>query len=338
MSSQQVLKEYAARIGFPESGTMERIFEILYDGEQDVAVIGALPASIPEIAKKTGLREVEIKGILDRLFLRGAVGHPMRRPDIYKLFPAMIELRDSTALWPAAPQELFELWDRIIFEEVVPLVGFLKDAKPPAALRVVPIEEAVESRSTVLDIDSARKLVRDAELISLQNCACRVHARRMGRGQDCPLPSTEVCMQTNGFGESVLRRGVGRQITVAEALKILGDAEDAGLNHMTRNSTAKDTFLCNCCACCCTGFSFLKNLKYDEVFAPSRFRVRHDREACTLCGICVDRCQFGAITMTDDAVITDASRCYGCGNCVITCSSGARVLEEVRPREFIRVK
>ena len=53
------------------------------------------------------------------------------------------------------------------------------------------------------------------------------------------------------------------------------------------------------------------------------------------CGTCVDRCQFEAIEVDDIAHI-DLDCCFGCGNCVLTCPSDALVLEEVRPREYIR--
>ena len=336
MTRQEILKEYKTKLGFPESITMDKIFDILFDGEHDAEVIGALPGTVPEIAEKTGLDEGEVKSIAERLYKRGAAAHPMNRPEVYKLFPVMIELRDASVISQDVPQELFELWETIVFTETKPLVELMKGAGLPAGLRVVPIEEAVESKDIVLDIDSARKLIRDAEVISVQPCACRTHARRMGRGQDCPAPSTNACMQINGFARSVLARGVGRQLTTEEALKLLDATEKAGLIHMTRNSTAKDAFLCNCCGCCCAGFHFLKNFKFAGVFAPSRFRVRHDEAACTQCGICVKRCQFGAISMADDGTVkTDTSMCYGCGNCVFTCPSDARVLEEIRPREFV---
>ncbi len=50
---------------------------------------------------------------------------------------------------------------------------------------------------------------------------------------------------------------------------------------------------------------------------------------------CVCRCQFEAIDVDDIARI-DLDSCFGRGNCVPTCPSDALVLEEVRPREFIR--
>ncbi len=71
-------------------------------------------------------------------------------------------------------------------------------------------------------------------------------------------------------------------------------------------------------------------------FAPSRFRVKLDEEECTGCETCIDRCQFKAIEVDDIARI-NMDKCFGCGNCVQTCPSEALILEEIRPKEFIRV-
>ena len=106
---------------------------------------------------------------------------------------------------------------------------------------------------------------------------------------------------------------------------------------MVRNNIKKDMFMCNCCACCCTGFHFFKNLNYAGTFAPSRFKAHLNEEACTGCGLCADRCQFDAIEIDDTAEITE-TKCYGCGNCVIACPEGALTLVETFPPEHIRTK
>ncbi len=333
----KVLEDYAAKLGFPGSETLSRIFTILYDGKDDLRILEALPGTAAEIAGKTGLSEERVREAADRLVRRGSLAHPMKRPDLYRLFPAMIEMRDSTVLWPDAPQELFELWEKLVLEEMPQLVPMLKQLKIPPMIRVVPIERSVESRNTVLDVDSARKIFRDAELITALPCACRVQAKKNNRSPDCPAPETSVCMQTNGFAEVVVSRGLGERLTNEEALKRIEEAEEAGLVHMVRNNVQKDMFMCNCCSCCCTGLYMVNQTGYLDALAPSRFRVKLDADACSGCGVCEDRCQFHAITVNGTALV-DAAKCYGCGNCVITCPEEALTLEEVRPIEHIRVK
>ncbi len=331
------LKDYAMRLGFPESETLTRIFEILFAGEDDIVLVQAMPGTVAELTERTGLPEERVREAADRLIMRGAIGRPMKQPDIYRCFPAMIELRDSSLLWPDAPQELFELWDRLVTKEISQLIPVIKDLKIPAMMRVIPIERSVEAQNTVLDIDSAREIFRDAELITVLPCVCRTVARKNGRGADCPAPETSVCMQTNAFAKAVLGRGLGEKLTNTEALKRVGEAEEAGLVHMVRNNVKQDMFMCNCCSCCCTGLYLVNQLDYPEGIAPSRFRVKLNTDACTGCGVCEDRCQFHAISINGVASI-QYDRCFGCGNCVIACPEEALTLEEVRPKEHIRVK
>ncbi|OGP57039.1 MAG: hypothetical protein A2V67_00620 [Deltaproteobacteria bacterium RBG_13_61_14] len=337
MSIPEALRDYAIQLGFPESETLGRIFAILYEGENAVKVVAALPGTAAEVAQKTGLPEKHAADVAAQLLMQGRIVVDFKRPNVFRRFPAMIELRDSSVLDPNAPQELFELWERLVLKESTPLVEGLKKRDVTAMVRVIPIERTVQAQNTVLDVDSARKIFSEASLITAVPCVCRTVARKNGRGQNCPAPETAVCMQTNLFAMGVLTRKLGEKLSKDEALKRIGEAEDAGLVHMVRNNVQKDMFMCNCCACCCTGLYFLQQLNFPGSIAPSRFRVKLDPNACSGCGICEERCQFHAITMNDAASI-NLNQCYGCGNCVITCPEEALALEEIRPREFIRVK
>lgn len=336
MPIREEFKPYALKLGFPESETMGRIFEILFDDEESVRLAGALPGSVAELSDRTGLPPERIRELAEKLKTRGAINRLLAKPDHYRLFPAMIELRDASIMDPHAPAELFNLWEKLIHEEMPQLVSLLKALNPPPMMRVIPIERSIEPGGQVLDIDSVRKLFENAELITAIPCPCRTQARRVGKGRECPAPATSMCMQIGQFAEAVLDRGLGERLTREEALKRLSEAEEAGLVHLMRNNWKKDMFICNCCSCCCTGLFMINEAGYAASYAPSRFRVRLDEDLCTGCGICQDRCQFHAITMNGVAAI-DTEKCYGCGNCVIKCPAEALVLEEVRPVSHIRI-
>jgi ferredoxin len=49
-------------------------------------------------------------------------------------------------------------------------------------------------------------------------------------------------------------------------------------------------------------------------------------EDCTACGLCVDVCPRGAITV-DDVAMVDAACCNGCGLCVDECPNGVFELQ-----------
>ncbi|RXE55315.1 (4Fe-4S)-binding protein [Methanoculleus taiwanensis] len=72
------------------------------------------------------------------------------------------------------------------------------------------------------------------------------------------------------------------------------------------------------------------------LFAPRRISTepfmglevpRIDPEYCRDCGICADRCRFGAIVRRDDAWQIDAMHCEGCGACAHACPMGAITME-----------
>jgi ferredoxin len=72
-----------------------------------------------------------------------------------------------------------------------------------------------------------------------------------------------------------------------------------------------------------------------NVVASSAFINTVDAELCNACGLCVESCQFGALTVIDLAIV-DGFRCVGCGVCVNTCPDHALVLvrrpeDEVKP-------
>ncbi len=47
-----------------------------------------------------------------------------------------------------------------------------------------------------------------------------------------------------------------------------------------------------------------------------------DSSKCTSCGVCVEKCDFGAIAI-DDAAVIDPKKCVGCAGCIAVCPQGA---------------
>lgn len=336
MNMPDALNKYAERLGFPGSETMAKIFAILYDDAESVAVACAAPGSVTEIAAKTGMNEERVRQVAQKLLRKGAISRVLAKGEYYRLYPAMIELRDATVIVPNCPRELFELWEIIIKEEMPRIVPLFNKLNLPPMLRVIPIEETVENSSRVLDADSARQIIRSAKVITAIPCPCRTQTKHLGKTADCIAPTgVNLCMQINGFAEAAIDRGVGEVLSTDEALRRLAVAEEAGLVHTVRNNVKDDMFMCNCCPCCCTAMFLHNQAGYDASFAPSRFLAQVDAGNCTGCGACEEKCAFKAIAIGDTAVI-DNKKCMGCGNCVIACPVEAITLQEARPPEFIR--
>lgn len=59
-----------------------------------------------------------------------------------------------------------------------------------------------------------------------------------------------------------------------------------------------------------------------------------DESKCTYCGVCSDLCQFKAISVVNELILTFPEMCHGCGGCIAICpekaiSEGERELGEI---------
>jgi len=108
-------------------------------------------------------------------------------------------------------------------------------------------------------------------------------------------------------------------------LDVLKTAQEAGLIHSTMNIREGQSYICNCCTCCCGVMGAL--IKYDQpnAFVKSDFLLQIEEEACSGCGTCIDRCQFNALEVID-GVCTVNKRCVGCGVCAMVCPEDAMSL------------
>ena len=136
----------------------------------------------------------------------------------------------------------------------------------------------------------------------------------------------------------VIDRGLGRKIDANEAVEIIRKSEEAGLIHTTGNMK-KILIICNCCTCCCLGFTPFDLLNSRPlIMDPTRYIAEVNGESCKGCGVCLESCHFGAIVQDDDksgVPAIDAQRCFGCGFCAMACPEEAIVLKSIRSEDFV---
>jgi ferredoxin len=146
----------------------------------------------------------------------------------------------------------------------------------------------------------------------------------------------ETCFATGSLAQAVLRRGIGREITLPESLALLAENQREGLVLQPSN-TQRAEFICSCCGCCCGMLGMHKSLPRPVDFWASNYYAAADPEACSGCGTCEKRCQVQAVRVskTTRTAQVDRSRCIGCGLCVPACPENALTLEnkadEARP-------
>ena len=195
-------------------------------------------------------------------------------------------------------------------------------------LRTIPVSRSLEASSKILSYERAEELIKNRSKIRVAPCICRREHTMVGEGCDKP---EESCLVFGTGAYYYERRGIGRDITVAECLDILKEADKAGLV-LQPNNAKRLTNICCCCGCCCQVLIKLKKHPKPAEVVSTPFTVVHDEESCKKCGICVKRCQMDAITMANETVALQQERCIGCGLCISTCPTGSLTLER-KPEE-----
>jgi len=192
-------------------------------------------------------------------------------------------------------------------------------------MRMVPVGIEVDYSNEVLSYDNIKNLFQESEgPFLIINCVCRQTEDLLGN--PCKMTDRrEVCMGFGDLAKLYLEQGWGREISKQEALEYLRQNEEEGLIFRPGN-TQKMDFVCSCCYCCCGTIANLKSLPNPSEFTTSNYYAVIDKDLCTGCGICEQRCQMNAISLKNDIASIILERCIGCGNCVITCPSEAIVL------------
>jgi ferredoxin len=197
-------------------------------------------------------------------------------------------------------------------------------------LRVVPVQESLDASPEIAPYDELRKILSSQRIIALAECICRKMSGIKGNPCHAPL---ESCFVFGAMADYYIENGIARQVTLDEAFEVLRRNEAAGLVASPANARRAGG-MCSCCACCC---ELLKAVKLDA--RPSRkvksnYFARVDKELCTGCEICADRCQMEAVTVLDGDVTVDLDRCVGCGLCITTCPAEALSLVKKSPGEL----
>lgn len=202
------------------------------------------------------------------------------------------------------------------------------------SLITIPINVEIEAEHTILNVEKAMEYLEKAHTIVVCDCFCR------DLRQNCDAP-LNVCLLFDDKAEYLLteegRETVNsiRVITKEEARDILRISHEAGLVltaqvvHDFPGAELKpdEIFtICSCCSCCCCQLSAILRYGLAPHLLTSDITSVTDSVKCTSCGVCVDRCQFGAREVVDDSITVKSELCFGCGLCVSTCPSNAITL------------
>jgi ferredoxin len=142
----------------------------------------------------------------------------------------------------------------------------------------------------------------------------------------------------NEVAESHINMGWAKEITLDEALKVLEKTHEVGLIHMAYGHSeffkpGVVNSVCSCCTCCCGPLSGILRFGLAPHILKGFSIEATNISACTSCGVCVERCQFGAREMVNGNLSINKDLCFGCGLCVSTCPTKAITLVEKQGEE-----
>jgi electron transport complex protein RnfB len=332
----KALREFLDRfpLGYPAtaSGVEIRILKKLFTPEEaEVAVLlSPMPEEAEQIAARSGSEPRELEQKLEALSRKGLAFRARREgKTMYNTAPFMIGLYEYSV--DRMDEELAALYKEYYDEAYLDEMA----SSGVPGFRVFPVGESIEADFTIYPFLDLVEEVKAARVISVADCICRKEAELTGGGCDHPR---ETCLSFGAAAEYYIENGIGRRISNEEAVRILEEADEAGLVHAGVN-TRHLSNICNCCPCCCASMKGITREGMDKhLFLNALFEALVDGDACTACGECVDRCPVGAVSLDDTAVV-DRDRCLGCGLCAGICPADAVTmsLREDREEPFDRV-
>ncbi len=321
-------------IGYPktESGVELKILKKLFAAEE--AETAVLLTPFPEEAEQIAKRANEDTAVLNRRLAdmsNNGLIFRIRRDDrtFYQLAPFMIGFYEySVSKIDAELAGLFKAYFDTAF------LSELGISNVPG-FKVIPIQENISADQTLAPYHTLENKIRAARKISVADCICRKESRLTGNGCDYPL---ETCLNFGVAAEYYIEIGIGREIDADEAIRILKEADEAGLVHAGANSKHLSN-ICNCCPCCCASLKGITQKGHDKHrYMNALYEAIIDYEACTECEECIETCPVEAISMAD-VVMVDRDKCLGCGLCAGNCPGEAiaMTLREDREEPFEKV-
>lgn len=217
-----------------------------------------------------------------------------------RIEPTIIRLLDRTT------RLFLKVKARPILKVLARVLSFLPTGE------VVTLEQAK-------DFIDAISVLENAE-IAVGPCICQ---KALGKRKGTYVKDIFVL-----YGAEAYRRAESeyRDLSPEEAKRLLEELHQEGLVptfYACLRSRGWVYVICNCERETC--FPFRAHLAAGGVvLSPGPDIVALDTEKCTGCGICVERCQFGANRLVNGFSQVDLAKCYGCGLCVSTCTGEAR--------------
>jgi ferredoxin len=272
-------------------------------------------------------------GLMEYKFMVKLTGSPEERR-LAELFEKLLaELRDQVQDKYDALSPLFNSVPPV--DRTVP-TRLSEDGRP---IKIIPVGKALAvAEEFVVPSQTVEEIINKFDDIAVGHCFCR--QRRSLLGDPCSIGAPTLnCFTFGKSARHTAAQGFAKKVSKQEALEIMQAAEKAGLIHKAFHPGSREsdpeTSICNCCKDCCDTLELWRNGTLPLINSTFYLSVINP-EACTGCGICVERCPTDAISLNEAGYAQrDESACLGCGICSRFCPEEAIALKEGLRKVFI---
>ncbi|MEJ2100605.1 MAG: 4Fe-4S binding protein [Desulfobacterales bacterium] len=207
------------------------------------------------------------------------------------------------------------------------------------SIKIIPVGKALtDVEEVVIPSQTVEEIINKFDDIAVGYCFCR--QRRSLLGDPCSIAAPTLnCFTFGKSARHTVAQGFAKKVSKQEAMEIMQAAEKAGLIHKAfhpgSRESSPETSICNCCKDCCDTLELWRNGTLPMINSTFYLSVI-DPEACTGCGICVERCPTDAISLNEAGwAQREESACLGCGVCSRFCPEEAIALKEGLRKVFI---
>jgi ferredoxin len=272
-------------------------------------------------------------GVMEYKFMVELTGSQEEK-NLARLFETLLEeLRDQIQDNYDALSPLFNTAPAV--DRTVP-TRITDEGKP---IQIIPINKTLETpEEFILPSQTVEEIINKFDDIAVGYCFCR--QRRSLLGEPCSTDAPTLnCFTFGKSARHTTAQGFAKKVTREEALKIMQEAENAGLIHKAFHPGSREskpeTSICNCCKDCCDTLELWRSGTLPLINSTYHLAVI-DLESCTGCGTCVEWCPTDAIILNEKGFAQrDENACLGCGVCSRFCPEGAISLKEGLRRVFI---
>jgi ferredoxin len=193
-------------------------------------------------------------------------------------------------------------------------------------MRVLTVSEEIDPEHEIIPLEEVYSIIEKNNSFAVIDCPCRLRAGISGVRECTDKYPLHNCLQIGPAAANIGIDSSASKISKEEAKELMRQSAEVGLVLATDNTAKFTSVICSCCECCCGMLRGLTEFDNPRAIAKANFISTIDKNECTACETCVDRCKFNAITVNDFANV-NPDKCIGCGLCAVTCPSDAIMMK-----------